>query len=206
MYPLGKTMQLKLNLFDTFDTYKLGKGTHLNQVALQTGKPRGSFKLGDTHPEFKDLFYRCWSHGREMWANKTALEKDKKKSNAYSKSGRGRAVKAKYKKTEKGLASEARYRRSTAGYTTAKHHCQRRREKIYKTVSNLTEKEVGEIKQVYKHCARVQKKLQIAFNVDHIIPLSKGGTHHPLNLQVVPAKWNRLKSNTSTEKWLPNGL
>ena len=194
-------MQLKLELFSTFDTYRIGKGTHLNQVALQTGKPRGAFKLGDTHPEFKDLFYRCWSHGREMWADKTALEKDKEKTTAYNRSDEGRAVKAKYKKTEKGLASEARYRRSPAGYTTAKHHCQKRREKIYKTVSNLTEKEVEEIKQVYKHCARVQEKLQIPFNVDHIIPLSKGGTHHPLNLQVVPAKWNRLKSDTSTEIW-----
>lgn len=194
-------MQLKLELFeDSLDNYLRGKG-QLKQIELQTGKPKGSFKLGDRHPQFKDLFYRCWCRNKEMWAYKATLEKDKKISNAYGRSARGRAVKAKYKKTEKGLASEARYRRSPAGYTTAKHHCQKRREKIYKTVSNLTEKEVEEIKQVYKHCARVQEKLQIPFNVDHIIPLSKGGTHHPLNLQVVPAKWNRLKSDTNTEIW-----
>jgi hypothetical protein len=33
------------------------------------------------------------------------------------------------------------------------------------------------------------------WHVDHIVPVSKGGTSAPHNLQVVPASWNRRKSN-----------
>jgi len=33
------------------------------------------------------------------------------------------------------------------------------------------------------------------FHVDHIIPISLGGEHHPDNIQVVPAKLNLQKNN-----------
>ena len=35
----------------------------------------------------------------------------------------------------------------------------------------------------------------IAWHIDHIIPVSKGGTSTYSNIQVVPAKWNQQKSN-----------
>jgi hypothetical protein len=37
------------------------------------------------------------------------------------------------------------------------------------------------------------------WHVDHIVPVSKGGTSLSDNLQVVPASWNRKKSNKHTE-------
>ena len=39
------------------------------------------------------------------------------------------------------------------------------------------------------------------WHVDHIVPVSKGGTSHPNNLQVVPAYWNRKKSNKHAERF-----
>lgn len=33
------------------------------------------------------------------------------------------------------------------------------------------------------------------WHVDHIIPLSKGGLHHPNNLQVIPSNQNHMKGN-----------
>lgn len=38
------------------------------------------------------------------------------------------------------------------------------------------------------------------WHVDHVVPVSKGGTSHPSNLQVVPARWNRSKSNKHSER------
>ncbi len=73
-------------------------------------------------------------------------------------------------------------------------------------LEELTEKEEGLIKQFYEYRIRLQDKLGIPFHVDHIVPLSKGGLHHPSNLQVVPASWNRSKHNRHTERWLPNGM
>lgn len=39
------------------------------------------------------------------------------------------------------------------------------------------------------------------WHVDHIIPVSKGGLCVHDNLQVVPAYWNRSKSNNHTERF-----
>ena len=39
------------------------------------------------------------------------------------------------------------------------------------------------------------------WHVDHIVPVSKGGLNIAGNLQVVPASWNRRKSNVTTERF-----
>ena len=39
------------------------------------------------------------------------------------------------------------------------------------------------------------------WHVDHIIPVSKGGLTTANNLQVVPANWNRRKSNVHNQKF-----
>jgi 5-methylcytosine-specific restriction endonuclease McrA len=46
-----------------------------------------------------------------------------------------------------------------------------------------------------KQCKSLYLRLGIKFEVDHIIPISKGGVHHHLNLQVITATWNRRKHN-----------
>jgi 5-methylcytosine-specific restriction endonuclease McrA len=43
--------------------------------------------------------------------------------------------------------------------------------------------------------------LGIPHEVDHIIPLAKGGLHHPSNLQVIPASVNRRKSAKTPEQF-----
>lgn len=50
--------------------------------------------------------------------------------------------------------------------------------------------------------ARMREKIVGGkWHVDHIIPVSKGGTSEPSNLQVVPAFWNRQKSNKHSERF-----
>jgi len=44
------------------------------------------------------------------------------------------------------------------------------------------------IKQIYENCP-------VGYEVDHIIPLSKGGLHHEENLQYLTIKENRSKGN-----------
>ena len=39
------------------------------------------------------------------------------------------------------------------------------------------------------------------WHVDHIVPVSKGGNSRPDNIQVVPATWNRRKSNVTVERF-----
>ena len=46
---------------------------------LQTGKPKGTFKRGDPHPKFPNLFYINWNYrsNSEYWSDQKILEKKK---------------------------------------------------------------------------------------------------------------------------------
>ena len=78
MYPLGKTMQLKLNLFkESLDNYIRGKG-QLKQKQLQTGNPKGTYKLGDPHPTVDGVYFECWRETGtigESWSKEQKIRK-----------------------------------------------------------------------------------------------------------------------------------
>lgn len=78
-----------------------------------------------------------------------------------------------YSKTEKG-----------------KKACKRRYALYHKKIkyfnSILTKEEKLQIKYIYENCPS-------GYEVDHIIPICKGGIHHPCNLQYLTKKQNRLK-------------
>jgi hypothetical protein len=81
-----------------------------------------------------------------------------------------------------------------------------RRAELRNGLKVLTERQTQLVDQYYAYAARLTKKLNIRFHVDHTIPLSLGGKHTPDNLQVVPAKWNWSKNNRNTEKWQPSPI
>lgn len=231
-------MQLKLNLFeDNTPLYK--PNGDLDQEAMQTGEPRGTFKRGNPHPTVEGLFYKYWGNGKECWGTKEQVNRVKSKAAEWYKNNPEsvklsqakirnterykekvakwhkenpeaiRKHRAKWTNSKKGQRWEKKHRqealnkywKSDKGRQVARINSSKRRARKAKSAVILTECEEGEIKQIYKHCERVSKKLQIPFHVDHIVPLSKGGLHHPLNLQVVPAKWNLCKQDKHTEIW-----
>ena len=57
---------------------------------------------------------------------------------------------------------------------------------------------------MYDLAQRRTEQTGFAWEVDHIIPLTKGGLHKPTNLQVVPASWNKSKGNRSEDKYNDN--
>jgi hypothetical protein len=56
------------------------------------------------------------------------------------------------------------------------------------------------IKVFYDAAKRVGKCVGMKFHVDHIVPLSLGGSHHQKNLQWVPYMWNLSKHNRESGK------
>jgi len=64
----------------------------------------------------------------------------------------------------------------------------RRRANIKNATVPLTEYEKLQIKEFYLNCP-------IGYEVDHIIPISKNGKHHPNNLQYLTISENRKKHN-----------
>jgi len=113
-------------------------------------------------------------HGRSSWckachSRQTTLTVNRDKANRNNR---------KYTKTTKGKIAKKNYKVS-------------RRAKLK---VNLTKEERKEIKELYKLALELREH-GFDVEVDHIIPLSKGGHHHSSNLQILFATHNRSKSN-----------
>jgi len=64
----------------------------------------------------------------------------------------------------------------------------RRRARLKNASVDLTEQERATIRDFYLNCPK-------GYEVDHIVPLSRGGKHHPNNLQYLTMSENRRKHN-----------
>ena len=63
-------------------------------------------------------------------------------------------------------------------------------------IMNLSKLEYNEIKKIYELCIFINSvSINIKRHVDHIIPLSRGGLHHPDNLQILEARANLCKGS-----------
>jgi len=50
-------------------------------------------------------------------------------------------------------------------------------------------------------CATCRKNIRDAYDVDHVMPLSKGGSNGPDNLQLLCPTCNRKKSTKRPDEW-----
>ena len=71
----------------------------------------------------------------------------------------------------------------------------RYRSKKFGELPSLTPEDQEHILLIYKECARITEETGIPHHVDHIHPISKGGKHHPDNLQILTATENIRKGN-----------
>ncbi|AIX33131.1 hypothetical protein Syn7803C17_144 [Synechococcus phage ACG-2014f] len=58
---------------------------------------------------------------------------------------------------------------------------------------NLTPDEEERIRQIYQECGIMTEQTGVPHHVDHIVPISRGGLHHPDNLQILTAHENQSK-------------
>ena len=53
--------------------------------------------------------------------------------------------------------------------------------------------DITAIKEIYKQCQLKNIEMGVKHNVDHIVPISKGGKHCATNLQILTAFENQSK-------------
>ena len=93
--------------------------------------------------------------------------------------------------TDKYLEYQRQYRRDNRGKMNS-------HSKNYKELKNgwvLSSIEKMMVENLYEDCRRISQETGVPHHIDHIIPLSKGGPHHPWNLRIITAEENLRKSN-----------
>jgi len=146
---------------------------------------------------------------RKKWAEYTEEEKEKRRAwqrADYVKNKEKINAKHKlYRNSEEGrkkeLARHSRYRKTEKG-----KHMNRRITARLKHLRRTLEKEmtpfdVFAFNEAYDVRVRREKLFGFKWNIDHIIPVTKGGTNAYTNIQVVPASWNSRKGNKHTERF-----
>lgn len=116
----------------------------------------------------------------------------------YADPVRGAAYRARierYTEANREVCEERWAKNTQRRIETGEHQalCGRRRNRIAVNTPDMTEGEKAKMAQLYRVARLLAKRYGIAFDVDHIIPLSKGGEHHPRNMRVITASENRSK-------------
>jgi 5-methylcytosine-specific restriction endonuclease McrA len=73
-------------------------------------------------------------------------------------------------------------------------YLQRRKQRLREQTPALSPEDKALIEHAYGQRDRLNEEAGfVEYHVDHIIPLAKGGAHHPANLQVISARDNVRK-------------
>jgi hypothetical protein len=211
-----------MKTIEDFKRNKSGRrssGKFLDQIALYTGNPPKTYKRGDAHPFVQGLVYRNWIRNKEFWCTPDNLEAYVERQRIWNQSEAGRRsqlkynrspqkkeLNARYNKTDKNKKCQKRYRNTDSRKISNRRYSSRRRAMIKDSLESLSVEDELIIKHYFDWSVRLEGKLGVKFEVDHIVPLTSGGFHHPQNLQIAPRVWNRRKGNRNTNRWLPNGL
>lgn len=159
--------------------------------------------------------YECWlnpcAFNRQMEArkafNKKWKQKNKERQREYYRkyrNGNGRIKRIEFLKTyrkknkEKVNGHTYKWRKNNPGKMAQQRFLRRTKNEQVE----LTDKEKMLVNQIYKFAKLCQETLGIKYHVDHVIPVSLGGSNHPSNLRVIPAEMNLKKGNKLNEATL----
>lgn len=125
---------------------------------------------------------------------------------AYMRTDAGKAATKRHSQTEKRRAARRETQRRYSKTEAGKAREERRHKKaphraptaVVKrnyplAIVPLTEVEQQRVEGIYRFANALRQRTNHGWDVDHCYPLSRGGVHHPDNLQVLPASVNRQK-------------
>lgn len=113
---------------------------------------------------------------------------------------------ARWHQENKELVRESRARRNKANPDRNRADCHRRRARKRHAKGTHTCADIQAQYQRQKgHCYWCGKRLDKTYNVDHVIPLSRGGSNWPSNLVIACRDCNNHKYNKLPHEWPESG-
>jgi 5-methylcytosine-specific restriction endonuclease McrA len=112
----------------------------------------------------------------------------------YRKSQKRKRVLARYYSSGKGRAAIDRYQKTPKGAESLLRGVHKRRARLKQIVCDLTAKQWQEIQARQNHACAMCKKAS-ALTRDHVVPISKGGSHTAANIQALCRSCNSKKGN-----------
>ena len=91
------------------------------------------------------------------------------------------------------LGKVTAWQRTPHGKACVAANCAKRRALKIKQTPKLNNIERQQVVAIYRRCQELTESTGVMHHVDHRIPISKGGEHHPRNLQVLTAEENIKK-------------
>ena len=157
-------------------------GVNRNQIAKDLGR---SYCAIDTlvNPES----YRKQKAAVKAWQTAN-YERQLEHNRKYQRTEKGRAANRRYEQSDKGKAKNKRYRATDKGLAVNRIKEQKRRALLLEASFPWCPETEAETAEFIRNCPS-------GFEVDHIIPLSRGGMHHVDNLQYLTPEENRSKKN-----------
>ena len=109
------------------------------------------------------------------------------------------------KATERNKIYNKEFRKTHAEYYRSK--CRNRRASINNSIGTHSDKDIEIIyKQQKGKCYYCKIKLNGIYDVDHIVPISRGGHNDPSNLVISCSRCNTSKGSKLLHEWSKNGL
>ncbi len=107
------------------------------------------------------------------------------------------AEKKEYRETHRAVirATQKIYRDSEKGRSKNAEEARERRALKKKSCVPLTHYEREQMLLMEKTRRKLCEETGHEYHIDHIIPLSRGGLHHPVNLRILEGKENLLKND-----------
>ena len=143
---------------------------------------------------------KCYEKYRQKYhAKYRKTEKRRETVKRDNDSEAAKLRKRKYNHSLKGKLSHLKYRRTEKGKTSGRAQVLKRRTKISGVGGNLSAAEIRRVKSEYKTCAFCDEKNKL--EIEHLIPISRGGTNDYRNLVMACRKCNMQKFNLTADEF-----
>lgn len=180
-------------------------------VGKQTGSEKGTFRAGDPHPILDDTVFCHYKKRKSELYSECWLSVDQFRDRNEKNNERCRKRNVEFR--ENRLEVQARYREKNAEELRAKgreyqsknkpryaKNTANRRARMLNASTGLSDQDEKIISNFYIAAKRLSDCTRIKWDVDHIIPISRGGLHSPANLQLATHRWNQVKNNTNNDR------